>query len=135
MRQAIRGRQLALHYQPKVDLYSGTVVGVEALVRWNHPERGHLSPDQFVPLAEQTDLTSALARWVMEESLTQVEEWRKRELELTMAVNLSAANLHEASLPKYPPQELRARKIGSRMGQPDWSMLRICHVQVRTKSI
>jgi diguanylate cyclase (GGDEF)-like protein/PAS domain S-box-containing protein len=100
MRQAIRGRQLALDYQPKVDLYSGTVVGVEALVRWNHPERGRLSPDQFVPLAEQTDLTSALARWVMEESLTQVEEWRKRELELTMAVNLSAANLHEASLPK-----------------------------------
>jgi diguanylate cyclase (GGDEF)-like protein/PAS domain S-box-containing protein len=100
MRQAIKGRQLALHYQPKVDLRKGTVFGVEALVRWNHPERGHLSPDQFVPLAEQTDLMSSLARWVMEESMGQLEAWRKKGMELTLAVNLSAANLHEASLPE-----------------------------------
>jgi diguanylate cyclase (GGDEF)-like protein/PAS domain S-box-containing protein len=100
MRQAIKGRQLALHYQPKVDLRRGTVFGVEALVRWNHPERGHLSPDQFVPLAEQTDLMSSLARWVMEESLTQLKQWRQTGLDLTVAVNLSAANLHEASLPE-----------------------------------
>ena len=100
MRQAIRERQLVLHYQPKVDLRLGTVYGVEALVRWNHPEHGHLSPDQFVPLAEQTDLMSSLARWVMDESLAQVEEWRKSGLELTISVNLSAANLHEANLPE-----------------------------------
>jgi diguanylate cyclase (GGDEF)-like protein/PAS domain S-box-containing protein len=99
MRQAIRGRELALHYQPKVDLRRGIVFGVEALVRWNHPERGHLSPDQFVPLAEQTDLMSSLARWVMEESLSQLEEWRASGLDLNVAVNLSAGNLHESSLP------------------------------------
>jgi diguanylate cyclase (GGDEF)-like protein/PAS domain S-box-containing protein len=100
MRQAIRGRELALHYQPKVDLRRGAVFGVEALVRWNHPERGFLSPDQFVPLAEQSDLMSALARWVMDESMTQLAEWRKSWPELTAAINLSAANLHESSLPE-----------------------------------
>jgi diguanylate cyclase (GGDEF)-like protein/PAS domain S-box-containing protein len=99
MRQAIRGSQLVLHYQPKVDLINGGVSGVEALVRWDHPQRGHLSPDQFVPIAEQTDLMSSLAQWVMEESLSQLEKWRRVGIDLTMAVNLSAANLHEASLP------------------------------------
>jgi diguanylate cyclase (GGDEF)-like protein/PAS domain S-box-containing protein len=99
MRQAIRGRQLVLHYQPKVDLSTGGTFGVEALVRWDHPERGHLAPDQFVPLAEQTDLMSSLAQWVMEESLCQLEKWRRAGIDLTMAVNLSAANLHETSLP------------------------------------
>ncbi|HXA43754.1 MAG TPA: EAL domain-containing protein [Candidatus Solibacter sp.] len=99
MRQAIRQRQLALHYQPKIELRTGRIYGVEALVRWNHPERGHLSPDQFVPLAEQSDLMTALARWVMEESLDQLQKWRAMGLDLKMAINLSAGNLHEVSLP------------------------------------
>jgi diguanylate cyclase (GGDEF)-like protein/PAS domain S-box-containing protein len=99
MRQAIRGSQLVLHYQPKVDLINGGISGVEALVRWDHPQRGLLAPDQFVPLAEQTDLMSSLAQWVMEESLSQLEKWRRVGIDLTMAVNLSAANLHETSLP------------------------------------
>jgi diguanylate cyclase (GGDEF)-like protein/PAS domain S-box-containing protein len=99
MRQAILGSQLILHYQPKVDLINGGTFGVEALVRWDHPQRGHLSPDQFVPLAEQTDLMSSLAQWVMEESLRQLAKWRQVGINLTLAVNLSAANLHEGSLP------------------------------------
>jgi EAL domain-containing protein (putative c-di-GMP-specific phosphodiesterase class I) len=98
MRNAIQGSQLVLHYQPKVDLTSGATTGVEALVRWDHPERGHLGPDQFVPLAEKTDLMSSLAQWVLEESLRQLAEWRRSGIDLTMAVNLSAANLHEISL-------------------------------------
>jgi diguanylate cyclase (GGDEF)-like protein/PAS domain S-box-containing protein len=98
IRNAIHGSQLVLHYQPKVDLLSGATTGVEALVRWDHPERGHLSPDQFVPLAEQTDLMSSLAQWVLEESLRQLAQWRMSGIDLTMAVNLSAANLHELSL-------------------------------------
>ena len=104
MRQAIRGSQLVLHYQPKVDLITGATFGVEALVRWDHPERGHLAPDQFVPLAEQTDLMTPLAQWVMDEALGQLDKWRRMGLDLTMAVNLSAANLHETSLPRTSPR-------------------------------
>ena len=99
MRQAIRSNQLELHYQPKVDFRTRRTYGVEALVRWRHPVRGLLPPDQFIPLAEQSDLMSSLARWVLTEAVAQVQAWRQHGLELTMAVNLSAANLHEASLP------------------------------------
>ncbi|MEA2646569.1 MAG: hypothetical protein QOE92_1652 [Chloroflexota bacterium] len=100
MRQAIRSDQLELHYQPKVDVKTRTTFGVEALVRWRHPVRGLLPPDQFIPLAEQSDLMSSLARWVLTEAIAQVQAWRKGGIELSMAVNLSAANLHEASLPE-----------------------------------
>ena len=99
LRQAIRNQQLELHYMPKVDFRTRRTYGVEALVRWRHPERGLIAPDQFVPLAEQSDLLSSLARWVLEQALQQLDTWRRTGLELSMAVNLSAANLHEASLP------------------------------------
>ncbi|MDP9325349.1 MAG: EAL domain-containing protein [Candidatus Dormibacteraeota bacterium] len=100
LRQAIRNQQLELHYMPKVDFRTRRTYGVEALVRWRHPVRGLIPPDQFVPLAEQTDLLSSLARWVLETALQQLDAWRRTGLELSMAVNLSAANLHEASLPE-----------------------------------
>ena len=99
LRQAIRTRQLILHYQPKVDFRSGRTTGVEALVRWQHPTKGLLLPDQFIPLAEQTDLMTMLAKYVMTEALEQAERWHRVGLTLGVAVNLSAANLHEASLP------------------------------------
>ena len=99
LRQAIRNHQLELHYMPKVDFRTRRTYGVEALVRWRHPVRGMIPPDQFIPLAEQTDLLSGLARWVLEQALQQLDTWRRTGLELSMAVNLSAANLHEASLP------------------------------------
>ncbi|HEV3234496.1 MAG TPA: EAL domain-containing protein [Candidatus Dormibacteraeota bacterium] len=100
LRQAIRNQQLELHYMPKVDFRTRRTYGVEALVRWRHPVRGLIPPDQFIPMAEQTDLLSSLARWVLETSLKQLDAWRRAGLELSMAVNLSAANLHEASLPE-----------------------------------
>jgi diguanylate cyclase (GGDEF)-like protein/PAS domain S-box-containing protein len=100
LRQAIRNQQLELHYMPKVDFRTRRTYGVEALVRWRHPVRGMIPPDQFVPLAEQSDLLSSLARWVLETSLQQLDTWRRKGLELSMAVNLSAANLHEATLPE-----------------------------------
>jgi diguanylate cyclase (GGDEF)-like protein/PAS domain S-box-containing protein len=99
LRQAIRSRQLVLHYQPKVEFQSGRTTSVEALVRWEHPSKGLLGPDQFIPLAEQTDLMTLLARYVMTEALEQAERWHGMGISLGVAVNLSAANLHEASLP------------------------------------
>ncbi|MGI8607762.1 MAG: putative bifunctional diguanylate cyclase/phosphodiesterase [Candidatus Dormibacteria bacterium] len=100
LRQAIRTRQLVLHYQPKVDFRSGRTTGVEALIRWDHPTKGLLSPDQFIPLAEQTDLMTLLAKYVMTEALQQCQRWHRKGIDLNVAVNLSAANLHEATLPE-----------------------------------
>ena len=105
LRQAIRSRQLVIHYQPKVDFRTLHTAGVEALIRWQHPTKGLLPPDQFMPLAEQTDLMTPLARYVISEALQQIEVWRRAGLDLNVAVNLSAANLHEATLPEVA-QEL-----------------------------
>jgi len=108
LRQAIRARQLVLHYQPKVDFRTGRTVGVEALLRWEHPSKGVLGPNQFVPVAEQTDLMTLLARYVISEALQQVETWRRQGLDLDVAVNLSAANLHEATLPDLAQELLQS---------------------------
>ena len=75
---AIERDELLLHYQPKLDLRDGTLVGVEALVRWQHPQRGFLPPSEFIPLAEQTGLIYPLSRWVLEAALRQHQAWRAR---------------------------------------------------------
>ncbi|MFN2465479.1 MAG: EAL domain-containing protein, partial [Candidatus Dormibacteria bacterium] len=108
LRQAIRAHQLVLHYQPKVEFRTGRTTGVEALIRWQHPSKGLLAPDQFIPLAEQTDLMTMLARYVMSESLQQVEAWRRVGIELNVAVNLSAANMHESTLPQMIQELLQS---------------------------
>ena len=95
---AIQENQLLLHYQPKLDLATGRVVGVEALVRWMHPVRGMVPPGDFIPQAENTDLISPLSRWVINEAVGQLARWRSRGLDLGMAVNLSVKNLHEDRL-------------------------------------
>jgi predicted signal transduction protein with EAL and GGDEF domain len=95
LRRAIEDGELVLHYQPKVDLESGDVVGVEALVRWQHPERGLLAPDTFVPLAEQTGLMKSLTSNVLEQALRQTATWAAAGLKVRMAVNVSARDLHD----------------------------------------
>jgi EAL domain-containing protein (putative c-di-GMP-specific phosphodiesterase class I) len=99
LREAVRARQLVLHYQPKVSFQSERTVGVEALVRWQHPTKGLLGPDQFLPMAEQTDLMTSLARFVIVQALEQCRAWRGQGLGLNVAINLSPANLQEAGLP------------------------------------
>src|SRR5207248_6807096 len=91
--------QLVLYYQPKVDLGSGRVAGVEALVRWRHPERGLVPPDQFIALAEQTGLIAPLTYWVLETAIKQCQTWRRVGHPLSVAVNLPTANLRDARLP------------------------------------
>jgi diguanylate cyclase (GGDEF)-like protein len=100
LRTALDTDQLDVHYQPKLELKTGRVVGVEALVRWNHPERGLLYPDVFLPLAEQAGLMRRLALRVLERSLRDLQAWRAAGLELSMAVNLSVSNLQDVALPE-----------------------------------
>jgi EAL domain-containing protein (putative c-di-GMP-specific phosphodiesterase class I) len=100
LRTALDTDQLDVHYQPKLDLRTGGVTGVEALVRWNHPERGLLYPDVFLPLAEQAGLMRRLALRVLERSLRDLKAWRAGGLDLSVAVNLSVSNLQDVALPE-----------------------------------
>ncbi len=90
LRRALERDQFTLHYQPKIDMASGQITGVEALLRWNHPELGTVSPGQFIPLAEETGLIVPIGRWVLKEACAQNMAWQRRGLRpVTMAVNLS----------------------------------------------
>jgi diguanylate cyclase (GGDEF)-like protein len=99
VRLALERDEFELHYQPKLDLRSKRVSGVEALLRWRHPEHGLLMPLSFVPLIEQTALVDALTERVIELALRQMVRWREQGLELDMSVNLSARNLLDLGLP------------------------------------
>ncbi|MEO6821559.1 MAG: bifunctional diguanylate cyclase/phosphodiesterase, partial [Candidatus Nanopelagicales bacterium] len=90
--------QLSVHYQPKLDLNTGEVAGLEALLRWNHPTRGLIPPSDFVPLAEQTGLIHTLTQRVLELVLSQLREWSVGGWDIQVAVNLSALNLAEPDL-------------------------------------
>src|SRR5688572_26347585 len=99
LRSAIGNDELVLHYQPKVDVGTQRVIGVEALVRWQHPVHGLLGPVEFVPLAERTGAIGDLTRWVLDNALAQARVWSDAGQDLTMAVNLAAANIADATLP------------------------------------
>lgn len=103
---AIQHGALTLHYQPKVDLAAKRVLGVEALVRWPHPQRGLLAPDTFLPLAEQRGMILGLTQWVIQESLRQYAEWRRQGIILPVAVNLSSSVLYDLGLPDFIADEL-----------------------------
>jgi len=96
---AIDNDELSLYYQPKVSLKTERIVGVEALVRWQHPQRGLIVPDQFIPLAEKTGAIQRLTLWVLKTAIRQSAVWRRAGFDLKVAVNLSVRNLLEASFP------------------------------------
>ena len=95
---AFAGHQFVLHYQPKLDVATGATFGAEALVRWQHPTRGLLYPDAFLPVVEQSGLMNALTQIVLEEAVGQLASWRATGHDLTVAVNLSASDLLDDSL-------------------------------------
>ena len=99
LRHAIENDQLVLHFQPKMNVKSNAVTGVEALVRWQHEQHGLMQPDEFIPLAERTGLIKALTLWVLRKSLKQCAAWRQAGLNLSVAVNLSAQGLMDMELP------------------------------------
>lgn len=113
LRQGIVHDQLFLVYQPKVDLQTGRVEGVEALVRWKHPRLGVIPPDQFIPVAEQTGLIMPLTLWVLNDALRQWHKWREAGLELNVAANLSMLNLHSRALPHQIEGLLKACNVPS----------------------
>ena len=98
LRRAIEQDELRLHFQPKVDVCTGALSGVEALVRWQHPDRGLILPDQFIPMAERTGLIRPLGNWVLEAALRQSRAWERDGLAIQIAVNLGAYNLDDSNL-------------------------------------
>jgi diguanylate cyclase (GGDEF)-like protein len=108
---ALERDEFELHYQPKLDLQSKRVCGVEALLRWRHPEHGLLMPLSFVPLLEQTALVDAVTERVIELALRQMVRWREQGIELDMSINLSARNLLDLGLPDRVQALLREHWI------------------------
>jgi len=99
-RHAIARDELRVHYQPKMNLKTNRVFGVEALVRWQHPEFGLVMPDRFIPMAEQTGAVRPLTLWMLERALQQCLEWRRQGVDMVAAVNLSPRNLQDTELPE-----------------------------------
>ncbi|MGK2859614.1 MAG: putative bifunctional diguanylate cyclase/phosphodiesterase, partial [Thermoanaerobaculia bacterium] len=100
LRRALERKQLALHYQPLIDLERGRIYGLEALIRWEHPKLGLLPPDRFIPVAESTGLIIPIGNWVIREACRQIKSWhRLLGNELVVSVNLSPRQFEQADLP------------------------------------
>lgn len=113
LRKAIHLDELALHYQPKIDLNSGKVVGVEALLRWQHPHLGFIPPDEFIPLAERTGVIKPLTRWVIAEAIACIKRLQGRGLDIPVAVNISARNLLETDLADAIVEQLHRNQLAA----------------------
>jgi diguanylate cyclase (GGDEF)-like protein/PAS domain S-box-containing protein len=115
LRRAIATDELTLHYQPQIDCTTGALTGFEALVRWWHPERGLIGPDQFVPLAEQSGLIRDLTRWVLSSALGQSHIWRGwLGPDIAMSVNLSSHDLLDPRLPDFVAEQLERCQFPAR---------------------
>ena len=130
LRMAIERRELKLHYQPKIDSTSGQIRGVEALLRWQHPERGNVSPVVFIPIAERFGLINEIGNWVIDEVCRQLHEWADEGMRTRVAINLSVHQLRqddlvariEAALRRHaldPSQLLCEVTESVAMGDPD----------------
>jgi len=112
MQRALERNEFQVYYQPQVDLKSGRVFCMEALVRWQHPEKGLISPSAFIPMAEETRLILPLGEWVLRTACRQLKRWRQRGLsQLRIAVNLSAAQFRQENLPDLVRNVLRETGI------------------------
>ena len=98
---ALEQNNLMLYYQPKIDVKSGRAIGAEALLRWNHPEHGFISPVELIPLAEQTGMINDLTHWVLKTAMRQCAEWIQKGHKLSVAINLSTWDLQDPQLADY----------------------------------
>ena len=112
IRQALERGEMRVHYQPYVVLHGMNVVaGVEALARWQHPTRGLLAAGEFMPLAEDPGLAVPIGRFVLQEALTQLSRWRARKPDITLSLNISAAQLRDAALPALLSESVGAGEL------------------------
>lgn len=111
LRQAAERDEFVLYYQPKIDLSNNRVNGVEALIRWQHPRRGLLFPDDFLPLAEEGGLMSTITSWVLNEALRQCRLWLNRGKPLSMSINISVTNLQDPKFPDLVSKALTAHGV------------------------
>ncbi|MGH8640690.1 MAG: putative bifunctional diguanylate cyclase/phosphodiesterase, partial [Burkholderiales bacterium] len=107
LRRALENSELGVHYQPKIDLLSGAITGAEALLRWNSPELGGVSPAQFIPIAEETGLIVPIGAWILETACTQAARWRAEGHDLGIAVNLSPRQFRQKDLVSMVTEILR----------------------------
>jgi EAL domain-containing protein (putative c-di-GMP-specific phosphodiesterase class I) len=113
--------QLSLHFQPKYNLASRRAVGVEALIRWNHPQLGMVSPGEFIPMLEATALIDPLTDWVLEQSLTQLADWHARDYQYRMAVNISPQNLMDVDFGEKLQQAIERHSVDPRFVELEFS--------------
>jgi diguanylate cyclase (GGDEF)-like protein len=111
IRLAVEENQLSLYVQPKIDFATGQVIAAETLVRWQHPERGLLSPDMFIPFAEQTGHVSKISFWMLSEAARYAAAWQKQGLDIPLAVNLSARDLIDIELPNKLKEILKKHQL------------------------
>jgi len=108
LRHALERNELVLHYQPQVDLYSGSIIGMEALLRWQHPEMGLIAPGSFIPLAEETGLIVPIGEWVLRTACARLQAWIDAGLpKVRMAVNLSSRQFNQKNLAEVVASALR----------------------------
>ncbi|RMG32630.1 MAG: EAL domain-containing protein, partial [Gammaproteobacteria bacterium] len=108
LRNAIEENQLLLHYQPQIDLPSGRMIGVEALLRWRHPELGLVGPDRFIPLAESTGLMIEIGEWVLQTACRQAREWLDQGLDLRIGVNVGDLQIRRGVIQRQVEEALRS---------------------------
>lgn len=115
LEDAILGNQLVLHYQPQIDIESGLLTGVEALVRWQHPQHGLIYPDLFISLAENNGLIGGLTEQVIKQALGHALNWKSDKLVLQVSVNVSADNITSLSLPEQLSNLLSSHRLDPKM--------------------
>jgi len=125
LRKAIEQNQLELYYQPKVNIKSGLVTHIEALVRWHHPTHGFMPPDSFIPLAEQTGHITRLSRWVIETAIAQMSAFHEEGIDLKICINLSTKDLMDTKLVKLFTQSLEKHNASAQ-----WFVLEVTESSV-----
>jgi EAL domain-containing protein (putative c-di-GMP-specific phosphodiesterase class I) len=109
LRHALEDGSLDLHYQPQVEMGTGRIIGAEALLRWKHPQRGHISPASFIPIAEASGLIVPIGEWVLERACAQAAEWREAGLrKIPISVNVSGVQFHRQDLCEVVRRKLDA---------------------------
>ncbi len=113
LKYAVRSGELVLHYQPQIDIASGALHGVEALVRWQHPEQGIINLEHFIPQAESSGLVAEITHWVIDATVRQEQQWKLQGLDIAVSVNISAADITSLGLPEQLAGLLAQKRLDS----------------------